>query len=160
MLLCVVFWTITVRPPSIAAMSFFSSPTPSPEAPRIPPPLPPHAPVASSSRASSSRQGSITSDSFLSRLEATASPAGAGRRSRYAASDATGRDRDAEAEEEMDEEGPVGDVERMARAWVKERGTGDILAWEGDVVDSLFDKLEQQVRPPPQLLRFYLESRG
>lgn len=44
----------------------------------------------------------------------------------------------------MEEEGPVGDVERLTRAWVRERGTDALLAWEGDVVDSLFDKLEQQ----------------
>lgn len=37
------------------------------------------------------------------------------------------------------------DVKRLGRAWVKERGTGDIMPWEGDLIDLLFDKLEQQV---------------
>lgn len=37
------------------------------------------------------------------------------------------------------------DVKRLGRAWVKERGTGDIMPWEGDLIDQLFDKLEQQV---------------
>lgn len=38
------------------------------------------------------------------------------------------------------------DVQRLARAWVKERGTQAIMQWEGDLMDELFDKLEQQVR--------------
>ena len=43
------------------------------------------------------------------------------------------------------EEQTVDDVRRMSKAWVKERGTVDIMRWEGDLVDNLFDKLEQQV---------------
>jgi hypothetical protein len=29
--------------------------------------------------------------------------------------------------------------------WVRERGTVEIQQWEGDLIDSLLDKLEQQV---------------
>ena len=39
------------------------------------------------------------------------------------------------------------DVRRLSRAWVKERGTQAIMQWEGDLMDELFDKLEQQVCP-------------
>lgn len=41
------------------------------------------------------------------------------------------------------------DVKRLGRCWVKERGTGDVMPWEGDLIDLLFDKLEQQVSPSP-----------
>ncbi len=44
----------------------------------------------------------------------------------------------------MDEE-DLDDVRRMGRVWVRERGTVDLMAWEGDLIDTLFDKLEQQV---------------
>lgn len=43
------------------------------------------------------------------------------------------------------EEGELDDLRRLGRVWVRERGTPDILAWEGDLIDSLLDKLEQQV---------------
>jgi hypothetical protein len=43
------------------------------------------------------------------------------------------------------DESDLDDVRRLARAWVRERGTPGVLAWEGDVLDSLLDKLEQQV---------------
>lgn len=49
-------------------------------------------------------------------------------------------DLDLDLDEEEDN-----DVKRLGRCWVKERGTGDIMAWEGDLIDQLFDKLEQQV---------------
>lgn len=54
------------------------------------------------------------------------------------------------ATEDMDlygeeEEDDGNDVRRMGRIWVKERGTVDIMQWEGDLIDTLFDKLEQQV---------------
>jgi hypothetical protein len=60
---------------------------------------------------------------------------------------------------EMDEgedEDEGNDVKRLGRIWVKERGTGDIMPWEGDLMDALFDKLEQQVRP----LLFLVVSKG
>lgn len=44
----------------------------------------------------------------------------------------------------MDEE-DLDDVRRMGKVWVRERGTVDIMRWEGELVDGLFDKLEQQV---------------
>jgi hypothetical protein len=50
---------------------------------------------------------------------------------------------DMEYEDEDEDEG--NDVKRLGRIWVKERGTGDIMPWEGDLMDTLFDKLEQQV---------------
>lgn len=46
----------------------------------------------------------------------------------------------------LGEEDDSDDVQRLARAWVKERGTQAIMQWEGDLMDELFDKLEQQVR--------------
>jgi hypothetical protein len=47
--------------------------------------------------------------------------------------------------EGYEDEDEGNDVKRLGRVWVKERGMGDILAWEGDLMDGLFDKLEQQV---------------
>ncbi|WVR09486.1 hypothetical protein IAU60_006554 [Kwoniella sp. DSM 27419] len=38
------------------------------------------------------------------------------------------------------------DVRRIGLVWVKERGTPEIMPWEGDLVDNIFDKLEQQVK--------------
>jgi hypothetical protein len=46
-------------------------------------------------------------------------------------------------EEEL--EGDMDDVRRLGLVWVRERGTADIMRWEGDLIDSVFDKLEQQV---------------
>lgn len=48
-------------------------------------------------------------------------------------------------EDVEDDEDEGNDVKRLGRVWVKERGMGDILPWEGDLMDQLFDKLEQQV---------------
>ncbi|EIW68284.1 hypothetical protein TREMEDRAFT_16645, partial [Tremella mesenterica DSM 1558] len=47
-------------------------------------------------------------------------------------------------EEEDEDELEEGEVRRLGKAWTRERGTGGILAWEGELVDSLMDKLEQQ----------------
>lgn len=44
------------------------------------------------------------------------------------------------------EESELDDIRRLQRVWVRERGTPAILAWDGDLLDSLLDKLEQQVR--------------
>jgi GINS complex subunit 4 len=49
-----------------------------------------------------------------------------------------------------DDEEDGNDVKRLGRVWVKERGTGDIMPWEGDLMDQIFDKLEQQVGFPHQ----------
>lgn len=43
------------------------------------------------------------------------------------------------------DEDELDDVRRLARIWVRERGTPTILAWEGDLLDSLLAKIEQQV---------------
>jgi hypothetical protein len=48
-------------------------------------------------------------------------------------------------EDVEDDEDEGNDVKRLGKVWVKERGMGDILPWEGDLMDQLFDKLEQQV---------------
>lgn len=101
---------------------------------------------AGSSRHRESSIGSSAagSRSFLNRLENTLSPG----RSRYASSDVDEvpgtEDLDLDGEEDEDE---GNDVRRMGRIWVKERGTVDIMQWEGDLIDTLFDKLEQQVSP-------------
>jgi hypothetical protein len=43
------------------------------------------------------------------------------------------------------DERELDDVRRLGKVWVRERGMVGIGQWEGDLVDSLFDKLEQQV---------------
>jgi GINS complex subunit 4 len=43
---------------------------------------------------------------------------------------------------EMEQEN---DVIRLSRAWVKERGTTDIMKWEGELVEDCLEKLSQQV---------------
>lgn len=50
--------------------------------------------------------------------------------------------------EEIDEEMEIedmDDVRKMGLVWTRERGTTDIMPWEGELVDALLDKLEQQV---------------
>ncbi|TXT15946.1 hypothetical protein VHUM_00449 [Vanrija humicola] len=42
------------------------------------------------------------------------------------------------------DEESLDDVRRLARCWVRERGTPGLLRWEGDLLDSLLDRLEQQ----------------
>jgi hypothetical protein len=37
------------------------------------------------------------------------------------------------------------DVKRLIRAWMRERGTRDIMDWEGDLVDTVLNKVDQQV---------------
>lgn len=54
-------------------------------------------------------------------------------------------DGDQGSELDLDFEDEENDVKRMGRIWVKERGTVEIMPWEGDLIDGLFDKLEQQV---------------
>ncbi|OXG78873.1 hypothetical protein C349_04630 [Cryptococcus neoformans var. grubii Br795] len=49
--------------------------------------------------------------------------------------------------EEIDEEMEIedmDDVRKMGLVWTRERGTTDIMPWEGELVDALLDKLEQQ----------------
>ncbi|KAL7422482.1 GINS complex subunit [Cryptotrichosporon argae] len=130
-------------------------------------PVVPHA-RAAAGRASSSRASvadpaagsgaGSSSRAFLSRLEsAVGSPA----RDGYGEGSETGDSRmgnsrmgDArmggmggmdEDDDDDDDEG-LDDVRRLGKVWVRERGTVAVLAWEGDLVDSLFDKLEQQQR--------------
>jgi hypothetical protein len=100
------------------------------------------------------------SRSFLSRLGSTVSP---GRSDPYRGQEydddmledevhrAEGRlddlELDGEGGPELDDEdeGEMDDVRKMGKVWVKERGTVDLMSWEGDLIDTLFDKLEQQV---------------
>lgn len=37
------------------------------------------------------------------------------------------------------------DLRLLERAWIKERGVAAVLQWEGELVDSVLDKVEQQV---------------
>ncbi|WWD19190.1 hypothetical protein CI109_103648 [Kwoniella shandongensis] len=46
--------------------------------------------------------------------------------------------------DEMEEMEEMDDVKKMGLVWVRERGTVEIMNWEGDLIDGLFDKLEQQ----------------
>jgi len=114
---------------------------------------------------SSSRAGSAGPSSrsgFLLRLESlgpTESRAGdsVDMRSTTAGMDIDDNDTVHGGEQELDgifhpsllqpspDESELDDLRRLARVWVRERGTLAILMWEGEVVDSLLDKLEQQV---------------
>jgi hypothetical protein len=83
-----------------------------------------------------SEAGGSDSRSFMDRLN------------QGGASGSSRLDMDVEENEEEDldvDEDELDDVRRMGKVWVRERGIGGIIAWEGDLVDSLFDKLEQQV---------------
>ncbi len=130
--------------------------------PVLSPPVP-NSRFSSNAHASSShdRGSSIASGSrsFLSRLESI-SPNGKFERisildddSRLRldegdANGAGGLALDGDEGDEMD----LDDVKRMGRIWLRERGTVEILHWEGDLVDALFDKLEQQVGQPSLVL--------
>ena len=112
-----------------------------------------------SSIVSSSSLDGNGSRSFLSRLESTISPNG--KTDRYTSvgiESVLGEDIDdglggrgiggKELELGLDgeEDDDLDDVNRMGRVWVRERGTTGIMRWEGDLIDNLLDKLEQQVR--------------
>lgn len=93
----------------------------------------------------------MRSESFVSRLQsASPGPSGYGPTEDDMASLAGGPNGGMEDDEDAlgmmldreDEE--MDDMKRMCRAWVRERGTIDIMAWEGDLIDGLMDKLEQQ----------------
>ena len=126
--------------------------------PDLPSPLPSsrlqtaNAHASSSSSRPTERESSIAyasgsgSRSFLSRLESTVSPNGKDERN-FVLEEASrfGDEADGGLDPDGDED-ELGDVKRMGEVWVKERGTVEIMGWEGDLVDSLFDKLEQQVR--------------
>lgn len=126
-----------------------------------------HSLVSESSRAESSRagaarggygaagaagRGGTRSESFVSRLQSVSpGPSGYGPTEDDMASLAGGpvggmQDEDEHALAMMldREDDEMDDMKRMCRAWVRERGTLDIMAWEGDLIDGLMDKLEQQ----------------
>ncbi|WVF67556.1 hypothetical protein IAT40_002313 [Kwoniella sp. CBS 6097] len=46
--------------------------------------------------------------------------------------------------DDLDEE--LDDVRKLGVIWVRERGTPELMPWEGDLMDSVFDKLEQQAK--------------
>ncbi|WVQ95072.1 hypothetical protein IAU59_002165 [Kwoniella sp. CBS 9459] len=46
--------------------------------------------------------------------------------------------------DDLDED--LDDVRRLGVVWVRERGTPELMPWEGDLMDSVFDKLEQQAK--------------
>lgn len=109
--------------------------------------------LAGSPRAGSSR-GTNGPQSFLDRLSSVAPTEGyEGNFGSIAGSVAGDVEPIAEGEEVFtatelspgSDEDELDDVRRLARIWVRERGTPAILAWEGDVLDSLLDKVEQQV---------------
>lgn len=41
------------------------------------------------------------------------------------------------------------DVKQLIRAWMRERGTRDIMLWEGELLDTVLHKVEQQVSSRP-----------
>lgn len=41
------------------------------------------------------------------------------------------------------------DVKQLIRAWMRERGTRDIMLWEGELLETVLHKVEQQVSPGP-----------
>ncbi|WVW85482.1 hypothetical protein I302_107520 [Kwoniella bestiolae CBS 10118] len=125
-------------------------------------------------RPSSSREGSVSgSSSFLDRLRSTVSPPPAHQysenendRSRASASifdegSTSGRigassnldddDDDDHGmgsvfgnEEEEEDEEDMNDVKKLGRALMRERGIPDLGGWKGELIDGVFDKLEQQ----------------
>jgi len=128
---------------------------------------------ASSSRASASSPTS--NSSFADRLRSTVTPGRTGRSSSTGfttvdGSSTTGIKRFdlGDLEEEGPSEGDFGgfneldggdgledfeaynfeddnDVKRLIRAWMRERGTRDIMLWEGDLLETILHKVEQQV---------------
>jgi len=120
--------------------------------------VPSHQPIAGPSRSSRARETSLStssaagarvngqarSRSFMSRLESTMSPPQS-ERSLYGQGDEHMDEMDTDTGIEADEDDDLDDVRKMGKVWVKERGTVDIMPWEGELIDTLFDKLEQQV---------------
>ncbi|WWC63423.1 uncharacterized protein I303_106025 [Kwoniella dejecticola CBS 10117] len=49
-----------------------------------------------------------------------------------------------EGEDEDEEEEDMNDVKKLSKCWVRERGTVELGEWQGDLIDAVFDKLEQQ----------------
>ena len=127
--------------------------------PELPPPLassryPSGANADASSSRTHDRSSSAGSRSFLSRLETNASTFDRDERDLVLEQGSSlGEPRDlslgdadeGEGEGEDENEDELEDVKRMTRVWVRERATVEIMNWQGDLVDSLFDKLEQQV---------------
>lgn len=90
---------------------------------------------------------SVDDDSDMASLAGPGlGPSGAGR-PRRGEGDGGGVDSEigTELDFDLDEDEELDDVRRMGRVWVRERGTVEIQQWEGDLIDSLLDKLEQQV---------------
>ncbi len=116
----------------------------------------PSDPIRESSIFSTSTETGLSNRSFLQRLESTRSPFrdyslglddlhsdnafGLGAMD----SSTAGMDLDINGGDDGDDD-DVNDVKRMGKVWVKERGTVDIMPWDGDLMDDLFNKLEQQV---------------
>ena len=96
---------------------------------------------------SSSDTGGQGSRSFLSRLESTLSPnpgySDLHSENGFGMSASSHMDIDLSLGD--DDEDVLDDVKKLGRAWVKERGTVDIMPWEGELMDDIFNKLEQQV---------------
>ncbi|GFZ50848.1 hypothetical protein JCM24511_08606 [Saitozyma sp. JCM 24511] len=89
---------------------------------------------------------SVDDDSDMASLAGPGlGPSGAGR-PRRGEGDGGGVDSEigTELDFDLDEDEELDDVRRMGRVWVRERGTVEIQQWEGDLIDSLLDKLEQQ----------------
>ncbi|KAL1413039.1 GINS complex subunit [Vanrija albida] len=108
-------------------------------------------PFPQAAQAGSSRAGSAAPGRFLTRLSSIAGTPAPG----FAESEAAApMDEDAAAPEHSifsaaelapgAEEDALDDVRRLARVWVRERGVPGLLGWEGDLLDSLLDRLEQQ----------------
>jgi hypothetical protein len=124
--------------------------------------VPSHQPIAGPSRPSRARDSSVStssatganggagrsgSRSFMARLESTMSPPSRSDRFSLGLEDdelMSGIAATSELEG-LEDDNELDDVRKMGKVWVKERGTVDIMPWEGDLIDTLFDKLEQQV---------------
>ncbi|ORY35645.1 hypothetical protein BCR39DRAFT_511283 [Naematelia encephala] len=94
----------------------------------------------------SATESGIGSRSFLSRLESTVSPHGKGRSGGLFNQTQDEDEVGVGIDDEEDDEDELDDVSRMGKVWVRERGTVDVMRWEGDLIDTLFDKLEQQAK--------------
>lgn len=117
---------------------------------------------AGQAQAGSSRAGSVAPRSFLTRLSSmagTPAPGLYGESVLDGATDAGGAGGPMDAEPAPEpssifstadispgaEEETLDDVRRLSRCWVRERGVPGLLRWEGELLDSLLDRLEQQV---------------
>ncbi|WWC71449.1 uncharacterized protein I206_105405 [Kwoniella pini CBS 10737] len=53
-------------------------------------------------------------------------------------------EKDEEDDDYDEEEEDLNDIKKLNKFWIKERGIPELSNWQGDLIDEIFDKLEQQ----------------